>query len=70
MQSGKIIEIKGDGEFVSIEVETEYGERILIKQPKLVARQIWLSQIRNAAYVREKDCTDSIDHWEGHCGCK
>lgn len=70
MQNGRIVEIKGDGEFVSIEIETEYGERILIKQTKMVARQLWISQIRNASRVPEKNCIDSIDHWEGHCGCK
>ena len=70
MQSGKIIEIKGDGESVSIEVETEYGERILIKESKLVARRSWIDQIRNAARVPEKGCDDSTDHFYGHCGCK
>jgi len=70
MQTAKIIDISGDGENVSIEIETEYGERVLIKQDKFSVRKGLIDRLRSAARHPEKNCTDSIDHWEGHCGCK
>jgi len=62
--------VKGDGEHVFFSFKNNVdGSVSIFTLPKIVARK-FADRVREASHVPEPGCTDSTDHFRGHCGCK